>query len=142
MRVSVMNIVVAAIACGVLLSVVLAQQPAPDLVLFNGKVITMDSKLPQAEALAIRGERIMAVGSSKEIGALAGPDTEEIDLGGRTVIPGINDAHDHLNIFPVYYDLAFKDAQPEPSWQDVKDALREAATKAPKGTVINGTVGM
>lgn len=140
MRTSVMNMVVAAIACGVLLSVVLAQQPAPDLVLFNGKVFTSNSKQPHAEALAIRGERIVAVGSSQEISALAGKDTKQIDLGGRTVIPGINDAHDHLNVFPVTYDLPFKDT--EPSWQEVKDALTAAVTKAPKETVIWGMIGM
>ncbi len=130
------------LASGVLIWALLPHRlaSAPDLVVFNGKVITMDSKRPEAEALAIRGERIIAVGNSQEILALAGPDTEEIDLGGRTVIPGINDAHDHMQVFPVYYDLAFKDA--EPTWQDVKDALRVAVTKAPKGTVINGTVGM
>lgn len=129
-------------ASGVLIWALLPHRlaSAPDLVVFNGKVITMDSKRPEAEALAIRGERIIAVGSSKEIVALAGPDTEEIDLGGRTVIPGINDAHDHMQVFPVYYGLAFKD--PDPTWQDVKDALRVARTKAPKGTLINGDVGM
>jgi hypothetical protein len=71
-RTSVMNLVVAAIACGVLLSVVLAQQPAPDLVLFNGEILTSKSKQLPAEALAIRGERIVAMGSSQEISALAG----------------------------------------------------------------------
>jgi predicted amidohydrolase YtcJ len=98
MRTSVMKMVVVAIACGVPLWVVLAQQPAADLVLLNAKVFTSNAKQPHAEALAIRGERIVAVGSSQEINALAGKDTKQIDLGGRTVIPGINDAHYHLTV--------------------------------------------
>ena len=139
MRTSVMNMVVAAIACGVLLSVVLAQQPAPDWVLFNGKVFTSNAKQPHAEALAIRGERIVAVGSSQEIRRLAGKDTKQIDLGGRTVIPGINDAHDHLKVFPDAYDLPIQGM--DPSWQEVKDALTAAVTKTPKGTWIYGGIG-
>jgi predicted amidohydrolase YtcJ len=139
MRTSVMKMAVAAIACGVLLSVVLVQQPAPDLVLFNGKVFTSNAKQPHAEALAIRGERIVAVGSSQEISALAGKDTKQIDLGGRTVIPGINDAHDHLGVGPDTYDLPIKGM--DPSWQEVKDALTAVVTKAPKGTWIEGVFG-
>lgn len=139
MRTSVMKMVVALIACGVLLPVVSAQQPAPDLVLFNGKVFTSNAKQPHAEALAIRGERIVAVGSSQEISALAGKETRQIDLGGRTVIPGINDAHDHLGVGPDSYDLPIKGM--DPSWQEVKDALTAVVSKAPKGTWIGGVFG-
>ena len=71
------------------------QQPSPDLILLNGKIFTSDSAHPYVQALAIRGERIVAAGSTKEIGALAGPQTKRIDLGGRVVIPGIDDAHYH-----------------------------------------------
>jgi hypothetical protein len=63
-------------------SVVFGQRPSVDLVLFNGKVFTSNSNQPYAEALAIRGERIVAVGSSKEIIALAGKKTRRLDLGG------------------------------------------------------------
>ena len=51
------------------------QQPVPDLILLNGKVFTSNASHPYVEALAVRGERITAVGSSKEIAALAGKDT-------------------------------------------------------------------
>ena len=67
--------------------------PAPDLVLLNGRIFTADPARPWAEALAIRGERIIAVGTTADVGALAGPSTARRDLGGRTVIPGFNDAH-------------------------------------------------
>lgn len=136
---SVMNMVVAAIAGGVLLWVVLAPRPAADWVLFNGKVFTSNAKQPHAEALAIRGERIVAVGSSQEISALAGKDTKKIDLGGRTVIPGINDAHFHLETYPDGYVMPI--TKMDPDWQEEEDWLREAVKKTPKGTWIYGGFG-
>lgn len=68
---------------------------APDLILRNGSLITMDPGKPAAEALAIAGERIVAVGTNAEVVALAGGGTRIVDLGGRTVIPGLNDTHIH-----------------------------------------------
>lgn len=69
----------------------------PDLILSGGHIVTLDPEQPRAQALAIRGERIVAVGGDAAIAALAGPDTQRIDLGGRTVVPGINDAHVHFS---------------------------------------------
>ena len=71
---------------------------APDLILANGKVFTADSTRPWAEALAIRGDRIVAVGSTIAIDSLAGDSTRRIDLEGRVVVPGFNDAHDHWTL--------------------------------------------
>src|SRR6266850_4244184 len=73
-----------------------AQQPAPDLVLSNGKIITVDERFSIAQAVAVRGERIVAVGTNSEIVRLAGPNTRRIDLRGRAVIPGLIDNHMHL----------------------------------------------
>ena len=73
-----------------------AQQTAPDLVLSNGKVITVDERFSIAQAIAVKGERITAVGSNSEIIPLAGPSTRRIDLRGRAVIPGLIDNHMHL----------------------------------------------
>lgn len=73
-----------------------AAQPPPDLVLSNGKVVTVDAQFRIAEAVAIRGNAIAAVGDDARITALAGPDTRTIDLDGRTVIPGLIDNHMHL----------------------------------------------
>jgi imidazolonepropionase-like amidohydrolase len=72
----------------------------PDMVLFNGKVFTADASHPHVQGLAIRGDRIMETGESVAIRALSGPHTRLIDLGGHTVIPGINDAHQHLFVTP------------------------------------------
>lgn len=70
-------------------------QDAADLVLTNGKVITVDDRFTVASALAIKGQRITAVGSNTEIEKLKGPTTRVIDLTGRTVIPGLIDNHAH-----------------------------------------------
>lgn len=73
-----------------------AQQAAPDLILTNGKIITADERFTIAQAVAIRGDRIIAVGTNQEIGRLADPNTRTIDLMGRAVIPGLIDNHMHL----------------------------------------------
>jgi hypothetical protein len=67
--------------------------PAPDGVLLNGRVFTANPARPWAEAVAIRGDRVIAVGTTAEVSALASGDTWTRDLGGRAVIPGLNDAH-------------------------------------------------
>lgn len=73
-----------------------AQAPAPDFVLTNGKIVTVDDRFTIAEAVAVSGVRIAAVGTNDEIAALAGPATTAIDLQGRTVIPGLIDNHAHV----------------------------------------------
>ena len=73
-----------------------AQQPAPDLVLSNGKIITVDERFSIAQAVAIKGDRIVAVGTNQDITRLAGPGTRRIDLRGRAVTPGLIDNHMHL----------------------------------------------
>lgn len=81
------------LAC-ILLPAVAAGQ-APERILYNGKILTVDSKFSTASAIAIRGERIVAVGDTKTVRALAGPATRQIDLAGRTVVPGLIDNHLH-----------------------------------------------
>ena len=85
-------------ASALLLSFVPAAWSAepPDLVIFNAKVVTVDDRFSIAQALAIKGPRIVAVGSSAAIGKLAGPNTKTIDARGRTVIPGLIDNHAHF----------------------------------------------
>ena len=73
----------------------LAQQPA-DLIVVNANIWTADVNRPRAEALAVRDGRIVFVGSLRGAEALAGPRTERMDAGGKTIIPGMVDAHAHL----------------------------------------------
>ena len=77
------------------LSQVLPRPPAPDLVIYNANVITVDRSFLIAEAVAIAGDRFMAVGSSDQMRSIAGPSTRMIDLKGQTVIPGLMDNHLH-----------------------------------------------
>ena len=72
-----------------------AAEPA-DLLLTNGVVHTVDASRPRAEAVAVKGARIVAVGTSAELRAYRGPGTRVIDLGGRTLVPGFEDAHAHF----------------------------------------------
>src|SRR5207342_2183917 len=73
-----------------------AQQDSPDLILSNGKIITVDERFTIAQAVAIKGDRIVAVGSNQEMVRLTGPGTRRIDLKGRSVTPGLIDNHMHL----------------------------------------------
>src|SRR5712671_4727137 len=69
--------------------------PSADLILLNGKIVTVDQNFTIAQALAIKKGKIIAVGSNKEIRGLANKQTKIIDLKGKTVIPGLIDAHAH-----------------------------------------------
>src|ERR1700709_1523880 len=84
------------IAAAAARSMLHAQQDSPDLILSNGKIITVDERFTIAQAVAVKGERIGAGGSNQDIGRLAGPSTRKIDLRGRSVTPGLIDNHMHL----------------------------------------------
>ena len=75
----------------------LAQQQAPaDLLVVNGKVYSADAKGSFHEAVAVRGNRIAAVGTTQDLESLRGPKTVVLDAGGRAVMPGFNDVHTHI----------------------------------------------
>ena len=79
------------------------QEPAPDAVFFGGHVLTVDAAFTVREAFAVRGGKIMAVGSSREIRALAREGFTAVrDLGGRTVLPGLIDSHVHAPAAAVF----------------------------------------
>jgi predicted amidohydrolase YtcJ len=121
-------------------SLTLAVAPAPDTILFNGKVFTSVPGRPSVHALAILGDRIEAVGDSAQIRALAGPRTRQIDLGGRTVIPGLNDAHNHMYIGPPD-TVALQFQSLNPTWSEVKRAISDEVLKVPKGAILSTTIG-
>src|SRR5574341_900733 len=73
----------------------------PELILHNANILTMDARHPRAQAVAIAGGRFLAVGSNGEVRALATAHTKQIDLEGKTVVPGFIDAHTH----PAYAGL-------------------------------------
>lgn len=114
-------------------------QPA-DLLLTNGKIYTADPANPNAEAVAIRGNKIVAVGSTKNIAALAGPKSQTIDLKGHRVIPGLNDAHYHtFSNAPVGHQV---ELPWEPTWDQVLEAVEAATKEVPEGALIMGLAGV
>ena len=79
-----------------------------DVILLNAKVTTLDRQNPQAEAVAIGGGRFLAVGSERDVMALAGPQTRRIDLKRRRVIPGLIDSHTHVIRGGLNYNLELR----------------------------------
>lgn len=115
---------------------------APDLIFYNGKVFTSDSGNPWAQAVAVEGSRIRAVGDTAEVLALAGSGTQLFDLAGRTVIPGLNDAHVHA-LAPQGVQVNIPDFAPGagPSLQEILDLIAEAAQTHPPGTWLFAAIG-
>src|SRR5437879_3802611 len=73
-----------------------AAAPSADLVLLGGKIWTVDRAQPEAEAIAVREGKILAIGKTADIRVLAGPKTRVIELNGRRVLPGFIDSHVHM----------------------------------------------
>jgi predicted amidohydrolase YtcJ len=107
-----------------------------DLLLLNGKVLTMDPARPEAEALAVAGDRVLAVGTSAEIGKLRGEGTRVVDLAGKTAMPGLIDGHAHLvGIGDARIALDLRGAR---SWDEIVSRVAAAAAKARPGAWVLG----
>jgi hypothetical protein len=113
-----------------------AQQAPVTLVLVNGKIWTANPNQPEAEAVALRGNRIVAVGSSAEIQNLKSQETPEIDLEGRRMVPGFNDAHAHF--FQGGQGLAGPQLRYSKSQQEFRNTLGTFAKTLPPGQWITG----
>ena len=111
-------------------------EPA-DLVLYNGKIVTVDAAHPEAEALAVRGDELVAVGTNAEINAyIAEGTTQEIDLKGQLAIPGFIEGHGHfLGVGNAQMQLRLMDTQ---SWQEVVSMVAAAVEEAEPGQLIRG----
>ena len=113
---------------------------AADLILTNGKIITVDPAFTIAQAIAIAGDRILAVGPDAAMAAMAGPATRIVDLKGKAVIPGITDGHAHMdrealrNVFPAL--------GPVRSIRDIQDRIAELArAKQPGEWIVTMPIG-
>ena len=96
-----------------------------DLIVYNGKIVTVDPQFTVVDAFAVRGDRIIAVGSRNEITRLAGPKTRRVDLKGRTALPGLMDSHVHASEAAMYeFD------HPVPEMETIADVLRYIRTRA------------
>jgi predicted amidohydrolase YtcJ len=116
-----------------------ARAQSADIILTGGKVITVDAADRIAQAVAIRGNRIVAVGSDADVQRLAGANTRRVDLRGRTVTPGLLDSHDHFSsagasrLFVL--DLSYPSVK---SIADVQALVRAQVQKLPTGAWIEG----
>ena len=121
-----------------LTTVAQAKEPslAPDLIIVNAAIHTMDQARPTAGAVAVLGNRIVAVGSTADLRPLAGSGTRVIDAGGKLVLPGFNDAHVHF--LSGGFSLANVDLRDAQSPQEMARRLGDYARKLPKGRWILG----
>ncbi len=106
---------------------------APDLVIINGKVVTVDKNDSMAEAIAVKNGYIIKVGSNQEVKALASTETEEIDLEGKTIYPGFIDTHEHCIRRGLQLDYVNCRTPPMKSLDQVVAALKEKADSKPDG---------
>ena len=120
-----------------------ARAPSVELILTDGKVFTSDPAHPWAEAVAITGNRIVAVGKTNEIEQLAGAETRRIPLGGRTVVPGFDDAHAHVGLSgPRAVDVVVDPTPtPDPTLASLLDSIRVVARRTPPDRWITSGVG-
>lgn len=113
-----------------------ATHPVADLVLQNGKVLTVDETMPRADAIAVTGDRITAVGSNDDIAAYIGAGTEVIDLAGSTAIPGFIEGHGHYTSFGG--SLMILDFRYARSFAEIVTMVKDATADTPPGEWIVG----
>src|SRR5512146_266670 len=118
------------------LQVVAQQRPAADVILTNAKIWTVDPERPTAEAVAIIGDRIVAVGSAAEIDRWRGSATKIIDGGGKLVLPGFNDAHVHFSTGGRQLDSV--DLRDATSQEEFRKRIAERAKHNPKEWMTGG----
>jgi predicted amidohydrolase YtcJ len=106
------------------------------LVLHKGRIVTVDDKKPEAQALAARGDTIVAVGTNEEIAGHIGASTRVIDLGGRLAIPGFIEGHGHFT--GVGQARIILNLMNVKNWDEIVGMVKEAAAKAPPGQWILG----
>lgn len=118
---------------------VAAQAPAPrpaDLVLTNGKIVTVEDAQPEVQAMAVNGDTVTALGSNQDIQRYVGPNTKVIDLKGALATPGLMEAHAHFTgVGDAARNLKLADVG---SWDDIVRMVGEAAANARPGTWIIG----
>ena len=107
-----------------------------DLVLQNANVITIDRQRPRARSIAVRDGTFAAIGNGDNLADLIGPDTEVMDIGGKTVLPGFIDAHIHVLTSGIRHVMAADCALP--SIRDVQAALRQQTAGVPAGQWVQG----
>lgn len=118
-----------------------ANAQAPDLILTNGKFFTSDTTQLYVEALAIRAGRITASGTTNAIKRLATKNTKHLNLNGMLVVPGFNDAHNHLPDCLTGNEIPLNENAMDPSWQWILDTLQQLTKTTPQGQWILIPIG-
>src|SRR5262245_5456355 len=112
-----------------------------DIIFHHGKIFTSDRQHLWDEAIAIKGDRILDVGADNEILKLKSPNTRVVDLQGRLLVPGFNDAHDHAGSpFPARRFSFIKQPFDPTPWEIVKDSISRISKEIEPGTFIITTV--
>ena len=111
-------------------SEVLAQTRSADILIENAKVVTLDPKTPNADAIAIAGDKVVGVGSRRELSGMVTSATKVIDAGKRTVVPGLNDSHTHFIRGGLNYSLEVR-WDGVPSLSDALAMLKAQAVRTP-----------
>lgn len=114
-----------------------------DIIITNGKIFTSDARELYVQALAIKGNKIIACGTNEAILKLANSKTKKIDVHGKTIVPGFNDAHDHpyfLSQIGKSFSSGF--SIPGPGKQAVIDSVASLAKQAKSNEWISGSIGM
>ena len=111
-------------------------QPPADLILINGRIVTADDSRPEAQAMAVRGDTIAALGTTAEMQKLAGPNTKVIDLQGQLAVPGFIEGHGHFT--GLGEGLMNLNLMPMKSWQEIVAAVEREAKAAKPGQWIVG----
>jgi predicted amidohydrolase YtcJ len=114
----------------------MAQAPPADLVLINGRIVTVDDARPEAEAIAVSKDRVQALGTTTEIKAMVGPNTQVIDLQGQLAIPGFIESHGHFTgVGGAQLELNLMNVE---SWDQIVAMVAEAVSHARPGQWIYG----
>jgi predicted amidohydrolase YtcJ len=116
---------------------VIRAHAAPDLIYYNAQIHTANDNLPLAQAIAIEGDRIIAIGDSIDLLKLRDTQTQVIDLQGQTVLPGLIDAHGHLSALGEL-QVGTIDLSTTTSYEEVIELVRARAAELPEGTWITG----
>ena len=113
-----------------------AQAPPADLVLINGRIVTVDDVRPEAEAIAVSKDRVQALGTTTEIKAMVGQNTQVIDLQGQLAIPGFIESHGHFTgVGGAQLELNLMNVE---SWDKIVAMVAEAVSHAKPGQWIYG----
>jgi predicted amidohydrolase YtcJ len=134
-----MNVFVVFVFCFFLMAVACTKQSSSksaDLVLLNGKILTMDSENAEVDALAIKGDTVIALGSDEDIQSYVSENTEVIDMKGMLAVPGLIDGHGHY--MSLGESLTRIDLRPVKTWEEIVDLVAQEVEKAKPGEWIVG----